>query len=72
MHLVGFIIRIYHDARSPERQTQFRLAQDVLVSDYCVIRGKSFLTAIPTTVKLKESYTKDYLQLNTAHKLIIL
>ena len=20
MHLVGFIIRIYHDARSPERQ----------------------------------------------------
>jgi len=21
MHLVGFIIRIYHDARSPERQT---------------------------------------------------
>ena len=22
MHLVGFIIRIYHDARSPERQTE--------------------------------------------------
>ena len=22
MHLVGFIIRIYHDARSPERQKQ--------------------------------------------------
>ena len=22
MHLVGFIIRIYHDARSPERQVQ--------------------------------------------------
>ena len=22
MHLVGFIIRIYHDARSPERQLQ--------------------------------------------------
>jgi len=21
MHLVGFMIRIYHDARSPERQT---------------------------------------------------
>ena len=21
MHLVGFIIRIYHDARSPERQS---------------------------------------------------
>ena len=23
MHLVGFIIRIYHDARSPERQMQY-------------------------------------------------
>jgi len=22
MHLVGFIIRIYHDARSPERQIE--------------------------------------------------
>ena len=22
MHLVGFIVRIYHDARSPERQIQ--------------------------------------------------
>jgi len=22
VHLVGFIIRIYHDARSPERQTR--------------------------------------------------
>jgi len=25
MHLVGFIIRIYHDARSPERQIQKRM-----------------------------------------------
>ena len=25
MHLVGFIIRIYHDARSPERQTEMLL-----------------------------------------------
>ena len=25
MHLVGFIIRIYHDARSPERQISFVL-----------------------------------------------
>ena len=23
VHLVGFIIRIYHDARSPERQTPY-------------------------------------------------
>ena len=26
VHLVGFIIRIYHDARSPERQTLFLIA----------------------------------------------
>ena len=25
MHLVGFTIGIYHDARSPERQTEFPL-----------------------------------------------
>jgi len=25
MHLVGFIIRIYHDARSPERQNEMHL-----------------------------------------------
>jgi len=25
VHLVGFIIRIYHDARSPERQTLLSL-----------------------------------------------
>ena len=25
MHLVGFIVRIYHDARSPERQKNVRL-----------------------------------------------
>ena len=24
VHLVGFIIRIYHDARSPERQIQYQ------------------------------------------------
>jgi len=26
VHLVGFIIRIYHDARSPERHTGFQIA----------------------------------------------
>ena len=26
VHLVGFIIRIYYDARSPERQTQLTVA----------------------------------------------
>jgi len=28
VHLVGFIIRIYHDARSPERQKQMSLSHD--------------------------------------------
>ena len=30
MHLVGFIIRIYHDAWSPERQIQATGLKDVL------------------------------------------
>jgi len=28
VHLVGFIIRIYHDARSPERQTDSVVKQN--------------------------------------------
>jgi len=32
VHLVGFIIRIYHDARSPERQKQWQCHCD---SQYC-------------------------------------
>ena len=26
MHLIGFVIRIYHDARSPESQTNLELS----------------------------------------------
>ena len=33
MHLVGFIIRIYHDARSPERQKLITELPDVLAID---------------------------------------
>ena len=29
MHLVGFIIRIYHDARSPERQIRLDVSSSV-------------------------------------------
>ena len=29
MHLLGFIIRIYHDARSPERQIHFMFDKSV-------------------------------------------
>jgi len=31
MHLVGFIIRIYHDARSPERQNPDIIAYNELM-----------------------------------------
>jgi len=37
MHLFGFIIRIYHDARSPERQ-MFRFINH---STYDEIKGKT-------------------------------
>jgi len=32
LHLVGFIIRIYHDARSPERQKKNQLHSQLIVS----------------------------------------
>jgi len=31
VHLAGFIIRIYHDARSPERQILFISARNTLI-----------------------------------------
>ena len=31
MHLIGFIIRIYHDARSPERQIKKKMCFDSCV-----------------------------------------
>ena len=31
VHLVGFIIRIYHDARSPERQNQHQVQTDIFI-----------------------------------------
>ena len=34
MHLVGFIIRIYHDARSPERQILITFTYFIAV--YCI------------------------------------
>ena len=33
VHLVGFIIRIYHDARSPERQNYSIIYNDISPSD---------------------------------------
>jgi len=37
MHLVGFIIRIYHDARSPERQIRCTVCRE-LFDESCVAR----------------------------------
>jgi len=34
VHLVGFIIRIYHDARSPERQNLVSSGQEILFPAY--------------------------------------
>ena len=48
MHLVGFIIRIYHDVRSPERQKRlFTYTAKTVISvrflqnEVCVLRGES-------------------------------
>jgi len=38
VHLVGFIIRIYHDARSPERQTWLACIPRVLGVCLCACR----------------------------------
>ena len=36
MHLVGFIVRIYHDASSPERQTTW-LSSNIFIIPYIII-----------------------------------
>ena len=42
MHLVGFIIRIYHDARSPERQILNVLRLDIFKAPrFTVFRAES-------------------------------
>ena len=43
VHLVGFIIRIYHDARSPERQTRPR----GLKREFAAARLLGLLARIP-------------------------
>ena len=37
MHLVGFIIRIYHDARSPERQIRTSIYKHNTLDDIIII-----------------------------------
>ena len=42
MHLVGFIIRIYHDARSRERQDQFVPHCE---QDLCAVKSQTLTAA---------------------------
>ena len=48
MHLVGFIIRIYHDARSPERQTDINMFVLCAICKHSVIFDKSSVTTALT------------------------
>ena len=47
MHLLGFIIRIYHDARSPERQKQtWWLLCGLGIAHYRMIRPSECISAL--------------------------
>jgi len=49
VHLVGFVIRIYHDARSPERQIPLiRVMFNNLISLSCNFLGRDSSVSIPT------------------------
>jgi len=54
VHLVGFIVRIYHEARSPERQTLCTLFIDNcsnrLVSDSCFLIKKFMICEVTKTL----------------------
>ena len=50
MHLIGFIIRIYHDARSPECQTDYHLP------DYTMSRPRKVAVYIFTAAKVHFPY----------------
>jgi len=54
VHLVGFIIRIYLDARSPERQTDINTFVLCAICKHSVIFDKSSVT---TTLTVSRSMT---------------
>ena len=61
MHLVAFIIRIYHDARSPERQTRKYIT---ILSDHTVL-GEIFSKASSFSENaLVTQYDGNYLMKN--------
>jgi len=46
VHIVGFIVRIYHDARSPELQTEQIISNYNLYWQIVEIRGLRLFTAV--------------------------
>ena len=74
MHLVGFIIRIYHDARSPERQTHFKIESFsavqttlflIIFIKYTRSNDGLFCTRPPKSPKDKNSAVADKVQHGT-------
>ena len=54
MHLFGFVIRIYHDVRSPERQTKNVFYVMYYFSHYG--RARSFMACMRPRTRLHEKY----------------
>jgi hypothetical protein len=51
MHLVGFIIRIYHDARSSERQMTLKPLQ----IGFCTILSTNYIFLPKRNISVKET-----------------
>ena len=63
MHLVGFIVRIYHDARSPERQVPYLNSNPITVWHYgCSDHGVGLiqLTAGARDLSFLQSFQTSY------------
>ena len=56
MHLVGFIIRIYHDTRSPERQIQMCLKSIILKLVHFLFLFYELFISFFSSLALEASY----------------
>ena len=74
VHLVGFIIRIYNDARSPERQTTVRCHLSIKhpISFPSPVKFNNFYTAVFNLTVTPFQATKfvSLLSINSAYKII--
>jgi len=52
VHLVGFVIRIFHDARSPERQTDFSSLYKIFTLTALIHVGFSITVSLKQVEKL--------------------